>query len=69
MVHVATGNALDVVFDYDSDGVKRLLGLSRHGDREIILLPDPRGLLDVLAVVINECEVSRMEHTPPAAER
>ena len=68
MIHIQTGNALDVVFDLE-DGVKVLRGLQRRGSDEIIPLPDPLGLIDVLRAVHNECEVSRLQAratTPPA---
>ncbi len=61
MVHVATGNALDVVFDYDENGIQTLRGLKQHGSDKLIPLPDPQGLLNVLSKVINECELSRMD--------
>lgn len=57
MIHVATGNALDVVYDY-VDGVQVLKGLQRHGDDGIIPLPEADGLVEVLRVVIAECRDS-----------
>jgi len=55
-VHVATGNALDVVYDYEN-GHQVLKGLQRHGSDEIIPLPEPDGLIEVLRVVLNEIRV------------
>ena len=59
-VHVATGNALDVVFDYE-DGRQVLKGLQRHRSDEVIPLPEPQGLIDVLQTVLNEIAVQEMK--------
>ena len=56
MIHVATGNQLDVVYDY-VDGVKVIKGLSPRGG-ELIPLTDPQGLFDVLGVLLMECQAS-----------
>lgn len=63
-VHVATGNALDVVYDYE-DGRQVLRGLQRHGSDEVIPLPEPDGLIEVLRVVLNEIRVreNNLEHS------
>ena len=58
MVHVATGNALDVVYDYDESGVQILRGLKQHGNDNLIPLPEPQGLVSVLWTVIAECQDS-----------
>ena len=61
MVHVATGNALDVVFDYE-DGRQVLRGLQRHGSDDLIPLPQPQGLMDVLQTVLNEIAVKELNN-------
>ena len=53
-VHVGTGNRLDVVYDYDDDGRQVILGLYLWSTRATIPLPDPEGLLSVLAQIIKE---------------
>jgi len=53
-VHVGTGNRLDVVYDYDDDGRQVILGLYLRSTRATITLPDPEGLLSVLAQIIKE---------------
>jgi hypothetical protein len=58
MVHVATGNGLDVVYDYDGD-IQVLRGLMRHGSDEVIPLPEPTGLIEVLKKAVNECRASQ----------
>ena len=59
MIHVCTGNLLDVIYDYHGD-VKVLKGLQRHRSPDIIPLNDPQGLIDVLQTIVNECEASRV---------
>lgn len=54
MIHVQTGNALDVVYTTDEDGRQVLQGLCRHGSAEIIPLPEPEGLIAVLFQVLRE---------------
>lgn len=66
MVHVATGNALDVVYDYDN-GVQVLRGLKRHGSDELIPLPEPTGLIEVLKKIVNECRASQFAADEVAA--
>lgn len=46
MVHITTGNRLDVVYTYEDDR-KVLKGLQPWGG-EVIALPDPEGLISVL---------------------
>lgn len=60
MIHVATGNALDVVYDYEN-GRQVLRGLKRHGSDDVIPLPEPDGLIEVLRVVLNEIKVKENE--------
>ena len=50
MVHVQTGNMLDVVVEGKSIGLKQ--GDSDHRKYEVIWLPEPEGLLEVLAAEI-----------------
>lgn len=52
-VHITTGNRLDVVYDYIK-GKKVLLGLKVWGSKEVIPLPDPKGLAKVMADVAKE---------------
>lgn len=56
MVHVQTGNRLDVV--YDHEGSRKVLKGLKPWDGELILLTDPQAVVDVLQTIINECEVS-----------
>lgn len=58
MIHVYTGNLLDVIYDYDGD-VKVLKGLQRHRSPDIIPLSDSRMFMDTLQTIVNECEASR----------
>ena len=51
MIHIQTGNLLDVIVDGKSLGLKRRD--SDHRKYEIIWLPDPDGLLLVLEAEIN----------------
>ena len=58
MVHLMTGNQLDVVMEVEN-GVQVLRGLKRHGSDEIIPLPEPDALVEVLKRAINECRASK----------
>lgn len=46
-IHVRTGNRLDVVEEI-VNGQHKIIGLQRLGSDEVIPLPDPEGLLEVL---------------------
>ena len=58
MIHTMTGNALDIVHEYEN-GKPVFKGLvPRFGNGEvegIITLPDPRGFIEVLDKVLKEC--------------
>lgn len=48
MVVVQTGNAVDIVFDYNGpNNTQRIIGIKPHGG-DVIPLPDPRGFAEVL---------------------
>lgn len=53
MIHVQTGNALDVVYDFEGDR-KVLKGLIQHGRNTIVPLREPQGLVNVLQAIIAE---------------
>jgi hypothetical protein len=55
MIHMTTGNRLDVVYDYDESGKRIIKGLRPWGG-ELIPLPDPGGLLSSLRTIIEECK-------------
>lgn len=56
MVHVCTGNRLDVLYDF-SRGVKVFVGLQSRESNEVISLPDPWALVEVLTNILDECGV------------
>lgn len=59
MIHVTTGNYLDVVLDW-KDGRKVIKGLMPwNSEGKIIPLPEPQGLVDVLQDAIKECKEER----------
>jgi hypothetical protein len=58
-IRVTTGNQLDVVYDYEN-GKQRLLGLKRWGTEEIIPLPSPLGLVQVLENIVRECAMEKV---------
>lgn len=63
-VHVATGNRLDVVFDYEGER-KVLKGLVSWDDySKVIPLPAPEGLIAVLQQIVSEVKASE-EATEP----
>lgn len=53
MIHISTGNKLDVVYDYE-DGRQVIKGLKPHGC-DLIPVRDPAGLASVLLRLIDEC--------------
>lgn len=53
MIGVSTGNGIDVLYDF-KDSKKVILGFRRHGSDEIIPLPYPEGVAQVLNTVISE---------------
>lgn len=53
-IHTCTGNLLDVVCEIEN-GKMVLKGL-KSGDGNLIPLPKPKGLVEVLTKVIKECE-------------
>lgn len=53
-IHVQTGNRIDVVYDYDRSGKQRLLGIQPHSG-DLISVPDPIGLAEVLIQIAKEC--------------
>lgn len=63
MLHITTGNQLDVVCDYDQEGVKVLKGLlwKLETSSYLIPLPNPMGLVTILLEQIKECEKSQRE--------
>lgn len=62
MVHVTTSNALDVVYDIE-DGKQVIKGLQQHSDRDnIIPLPNPQGLVNVLQRIIDEIKQSESDN-------
>ncbi len=44
-MRVSSGNSLDVVYYADADGTYRIHGLMPHDSMNMILLPDPEGLI------------------------
>lgn len=60
MVHVQTGNGLDVVYDYEDDlmVIKGLYQQESRGENtaRLIPLPNPQGLANVLIQLIEEME-------------
>lgn len=63
-VHIATGNRLDVVFDYEGERkvLKGLMSWDNYG--KIIPLPAPEGLIAVLQQILGEVKASE-EQTEP----
>lgn len=52
MVHVTTGNKLDVVYEMEGDR-KVIKGLWWHKECVLVPLPDPEGLLCSLRAILN----------------
>lgn len=70
IVHVQTGNMLDVVVEGKSIGLKQRD--SDHRKYEVIWLPEPQGLVDVLVAEIKrlkDAEVVRQRAKPLSDER
>lgn len=59
MIHVQTGNNVDVIVDYE-EGKQSITGLNvKTADgRVFIPLKDPEGLLSVLSRLMDECKVA-----------
>ena len=51
MIHISTGNLLDVVYSYDDAGNPIIAGIMERG-RDLIPLPNPRGLVNALQSVL-----------------
>lgn len=70
MVHVTTGNKLNVVYDWEGKPPhqrKVLKGLQRWHSDELIPLPDPEGLIAVLQRVVDEVKAdAAVSGTDPA---
>lgn len=70
MIHIATGNKLDVLYTFKDDRMV-LVGLQRVGSDEVIPLPHPKGLLQVLREIVDEiereraCDRNRLKELPP----
>lgn len=54
MTIVQTGNAIDVVIEYDDNGKSVITGLRPHKGGRFFSLPDPQGFVDVLVRIIEE---------------
>lgn len=52
-IHVQTGNRLDVLITY-KDGEEVIIGLKPWGSEDIIPLPEPEGLMSVLARILKK---------------
>jgi hypothetical protein len=55
-VHVCTGNHIDVVYDYDSEGKQRFLGI-QPWNGQLIPVEDPKALGEVLLKITAECGI------------